>query len=150
MLLSPSSPVERRAAVATGVSSVSTTQTSPNLQPSLRSPDGTLRLRGGPIEDRRVRWDQDVVDNEGMGKKSSKVCCIYARPRAYDESSSEEDSSSDESSSDESDDSANHNHHNHNHSRCGGRGHGHKKASVRRKNAYEKMPKPSSGLKRQT
>ena len=37
-----------------------------------RAPDGTLRLRGGPIEDRRVRWDQGVIDNEGMGKKKSK------------------------------------------------------------------------------
>jgi len=38
----------------------------------VRIPDGTLRLRGGPVENRRVRWDADVIDNEGMGKKSSK------------------------------------------------------------------------------
>lgn len=31
-----------------------------------------LRLRGGPIRRRRVVWDDDVVDNEFMGKKSSK------------------------------------------------------------------------------
>ncbi len=35
-------------------------------------PAGTLRLRGEPVEDRRIRWAEDVVDNEGMGKKTSK------------------------------------------------------------------------------
>lgn len=40
---------------------------------------GTLRLRGEETPDtsepspaRRIRWSEDVVDNEGMGKKSSK------------------------------------------------------------------------------
>ena len=44
---------------------------------------GTLRLRGEQAEvgssseeresrDRRIRWAEDVVDNEGLGKKSSK------------------------------------------------------------------------------
>lgn len=37
---------------------------------------GTLRLRGGPRERRRIRpsviWREDVVDNEHMGRKSSK------------------------------------------------------------------------------
>lgn len=40
---------------------------------------GTLRLRGDdsphpaePASVRRIRWSEDVVDNEGMGKKSSK------------------------------------------------------------------------------
>ncbi|KAJ6150771.1 hypothetical protein N7470_007365 [Penicillium chermesinum] len=41
---------------------------------------GTLRLRGDdtptvapePSAARRIRWSEDVVDNEGMGKKSSK------------------------------------------------------------------------------
>lgn len=39
----------------------------------------TLRLRGDdtpssqePSSSRRIRWSEDVVDNEGMGKKSSK------------------------------------------------------------------------------
>jgi Protein phosphatase inhibitor len=35
-------------------------------------PDGTLRLRGASADDRRVMWAEDVVDNEGMGKKKSK------------------------------------------------------------------------------
>ena len=33
---------------------------------------GVLRLRGGPSNQPRVSWKEDVVDNEGMGKKKSK------------------------------------------------------------------------------
>lgn len=40
--------------------------------PEARAPDGTLRLHGGPIEDRRVRWGEEVIDNEGLGRKKSK------------------------------------------------------------------------------
>jgi len=64
---------------------------------------GALRLRGGPRERRRNRpsvvWREDVVDNEHMGKKSSKICCIYHKPKRFDESSSEESSDSDSDSS---------------------------------------------------
>jgi len=65
----------------------------------------TLRLRAEraePSEGRRIQWAEDVVDNEGMGKKSSKVCCIYHKPKGKGESS-DEDSSDSSSSSDESD-----------------------------------------------
>lgn len=53
-------------------SSGSQTQTS--TQPVLRlsAPSGTLRLRAEPVERRHIQWAEDVVDNEGMGKKSSK------------------------------------------------------------------------------
>ena len=60
----------------------------------------------------RVTFTQDTVDNEGMGRKSSKgnsnlhsfqfvnvyqiVCCIYKKPKAFGESSSESDSSDDD------------------------------------------------------
>lgn len=51
----------------------------------------------------RVRWTNDVVDNENMDKKKSKICCIFHPQREFGELSSE---SSDESSdeSDQSDD----------------------------------------------
>lgn len=53
-------------------SSGSRTQTeTANAQPPPQGPILTLtgaHDRSGP----RVRWDEDVVDNEGMGKKSSK------------------------------------------------------------------------------
>ena len=43
-------------------------------QPVLRlsAPSGVLRLRAEPSEQRRIQWAEDVIDNEGMGKKSSK------------------------------------------------------------------------------
>jgi protein phosphatase 1 regulatory subunit 11 len=79
-------------------------------------PAGTLCLRGGPRNGPRVAWDEAVVDNEGLGRKKSKstylvqfimlnwridrrlfqVCCIYHRPRRFDESSDEEDEESSE------------------------------------------------------
>ncbi|ORX89943.1 hypothetical protein K493DRAFT_318311 [Basidiobolus meristosporus CBS 931.73] len=67
---------------------------------------GTIRLEGATISNRRVRWDDNVVDNEGLGKKKSKICCIYSKPRAFGESDSDEsDTESDsETDSDLSDD----------------------------------------------
>ncbi|KAJ2803438.1 Type 1 phosphatases regulator ypi1 [Coemansia guatemalensis] len=47
-----------------------------------------------------VRWEEDVVDNEGQGRKSSKVCCIYHRERAVGESDTESSCSSSGSDSD--------------------------------------------------
>ena len=43
-----------------------------------------------------VSWTDGVIDNEHLGRRSSKSCCIYHRPRRFDESSSDEDSSEDE------------------------------------------------------
>ncbi|KAJ2978110.1 hypothetical protein NUW54_g11333 [Trametes sanguinea] len=60
----------------------------------------TLRLRGAPRNRQRVVWREDVVDNEGAGKKKSKICCIYHKPRRFDESSSSDDSSDSDSSCD--------------------------------------------------
>ncbi|RKF53938.1 Type 1 phosphatases regulator YPI1 [Golovinomyces cichoracearum] len=64
-----------------------------------------LRLRGASTgaestseknesDSRHIKWDETVVNNEGMGKKKSKVCCIYHAPRAFGESSDESSSSS--------------------------------------------------------
>ena len=40
---------------------------------------GTIRLTGGnnPSGQRGIRWTSDTQDNEGQGKKSSKLCCIF-------------------------------------------------------------------------
>ncbi|KAJ5159217.1 uncharacterized protein N7500_008868 [Penicillium coprophilum] len=132
----------------------------------------TLRLRAeeAPTDtseetssSRRIRWSEDVVDNEGLGKKSSKVCCIYHKARPVGESSSEESSSSSSESDSESEDdrrTARVNRARHTHSHNGAHGdhtshpdegcrpedHRSKPKTKRRKpspNAYEKMPKPS-------
>jgi len=44
-------------------------------------------------EPRRVQWAADVIDNEHLNKKSSKICCVYHKPRAFGESSTESGSS---------------------------------------------------------
>ena len=73
-----------------------------------------LRLRGASASHhlghdpstssrRRIQWAEDVVDNEGLGRKKSKVCCIFHKNREVGESSDESDGSNSSSSgSDES------------------------------------------------
>jgi len=120
-----------------------------NAGPSV--PSATLRLRAEPEDSQRVRWAEDVVDNEGMGKKSSKVCCIYHKPHEPGDSGSESGSSSSSDSDSEPDlsraqkagdrkgkgrrqggaDGAD-----------GGKGKG--KARKPSPNAYERQPKPAS------
>ncbi|KAF9778894.1 phosphatase inhibitor-domain-containing protein [Thelephora terrestris] len=74
------------------------------------TPQGVLRLRGGPRSRPAVVWREDVIDNENMGKKSTKICCIYHKARKFGESSSEESSS-------DSDSECDHDHHRHQHHR---------------------------------
>ena len=50
----------------------------------------TLRLR----QKNRVKWGEDVVDNEGMGKRKSNKCCIFHKRKKFGESSSESEYSS--------------------------------------------------------
>ncbi|KAJ5689775.1 hypothetical protein N7462_004167 [Penicillium macrosclerotiorum] len=161
---------------AAGNSQVQSTIEPPQESSSFRL-SGTLRLRGDDntaaandsSSSRHIRWSEDVVDNEGMGKKSSKVCCIYHKARPVGESSSESESS-DSSSSDSDSDSdgghsrhlANRSHHSHHRGRRSPDGHQsgesadadstaccsdhHTTKHKRRKpspNAYEKMPKYS-------
>jgi len=61
----------------------------------------TLRLKLKKAgEKKKIQWTEDTVDNEGLGKKKSKICCQYKKPRAH----------LDESSDDESDDCSGHSH----------------------------------------
>lgn len=159
-------------AQTTTVTDSPTDATTPSAQSTrLPFPSGTtLRLRGEEApeasreEERqqqestrparpRVRWDESVVNNEGLGRKSSKVCCIYHKPHNPGESSSEEDSSSSSDSDSDSDgDSSDSGYdaaadarrrlrrarHGHDHD-----GHDHHRRPKRRPspNAYERMPK---------
>ncbi|KAI8889471.1 hypothetical protein K501DRAFT_320396 [Backusella circina FSU 941] len=97
---------------------------------------GVLRLRGdmNSRNPRAIRWANDVIDNEHMNKKKSKICCIYHRPRAVGESSSESSSSDDSDSSSDSE-----------HERCSNHDHKHKPKKKRNPrdvspNAYERQP----------
>ncbi|KJH41037.1 protein phosphatase inhibitor [Dictyocaulus viviparus] len=47
-----------------------------------------LRLRSAPVPDGpRVTWAADVIDNEHLGRLKSNCCCIYTRPRQWDDPS---------------------------------------------------------------
>ncbi|MBN3299906.1 E3 ubiquitin-protein ligase PPP1R11 [Amia ocellicauda] len=48
----------------------------------------TIKLRKRKT-DKKVEWSSDTVDNEHLGRRSSKCCCIYEKPRRFGESSSE-------------------------------------------------------------
>ncbi len=54
----------------------------------------TLRLQ--VMQRPSVSWGEDVVDNEGMGKKSSKRCCIWHKKKKFAESDSEDSPSEEE------------------------------------------------------
>ncbi|OZJ02629.1 hypothetical protein BZG36_03842 [Bifiguratus adelaidae] len=61
---------------------------------------GILRLTGErTLRPRQIQWAENVVDNEGMGKKKSKICCIYHKSHAIGESSDESTCSSSDSES---------------------------------------------------
>ncbi|KAJ1722556.1 Type 1 phosphatases regulator ypi1, partial [Coemansia erecta] len=71
-------------------------------QEAAATPPGILHLRGsasgsgasesssGNVQPPRVQWAEDTVDNEGLGRKKSKVCCIFRKQRAFGESDSDE------------------------------------------------------------
>jgi len=42
--------------------------------------------------DKKIKWSEGTVDNEGMGKKKSKCCCVYKKPRQNLDDSSDSDS----------------------------------------------------------
>eukprot|EP00533_Pseudo-nitzschia_delicatissima_P010821 CAMPEP_0116100108 /NCGR_PEP_ID=MMETSP0327-20121206/12121_1 /TAXON_ID=44447 /ORGANISM="Pseudo-nitzschia delicatissima, Strain B596" /LENGTH=145 /DNA_ID=CAMNT_0003592021 /DNA_START=112 /DNA_END=549 /DNA_ORIENTATION=- len=81
----PPSSGATAASVASASASATMTMTMPPQTQT--QDDGVLRLT---LQDRvGVRWDESVVDNEGMGRKSSKRCCIFHKPRAFGESSTD-------------------------------------------------------------
>ncbi|KAG0000310.1 Type 1 phosphatases regulator ypi1 [Entomortierella chlamydospora] len=121
---------------------------------------GVLELTGQSSPGRRVQWDDDVIDNEHMGKKKSKICCIFKKQKEFGESSDESSSDSDSDSSGSESDGGpissnagkdkriekdsngpcdhfdpNHRHHHHSHG---------KKQKKRVLNEYERMPKVKS------
>ncbi|KAL5104576.1 hypothetical protein TcWFU_000503 [Taenia crassiceps] len=62
--------------------------------------DGQLQSGTGN-EDRRavIHWAPGTIDNEYMGKKKSKCCCIYEKPHNWDDPSSSSSSNSDDNDS---------------------------------------------------
>uniref|UniRef100_A0A914X263 E3 ubiquitin-protein ligase PPP1R11 n=1 Tax=Plectus sambesii TaxID=2011161 RepID=A0A914X263_9BILA len=86
---------DRATAEATGTITITQSE---DQQPSEESNEQlVLRLtqpsssNTGP----RVRWATETVDNEFMQKKKSKCCCVYKKPKQWNDPSDSEDSDSD-------------------------------------------------------
>ncbi|KAJ8116897.1 hypothetical protein ONZ43_g4338 [Nemania bipapillata] len=105
MSVNPPPQRQRQPTPGSGLQTQTQVQTVAGTQAGTATPAPTiLRLRGAHAPStQRVQWAESVIDNEGLGRKSSKVCCIYHAPREVGESSDE--SSSDSSSSDSDSDS---------------------------------------------
>ncbi|KAF2461638.1 phosphatase inhibitor-domain-containing protein [Lineolata rhizophorae] len=142
----PSSSARQMATTQQRGTATAVVEERPNPPVTVTLPSsGRLRLRAEPAARRHIHWADDVIDNEGMGKKSSKVCCIYHKPHPIDESSDEDSSDSDSSDSDSDADDGSarpvggrrgrnaHRHHDHDGGEC--------KPRKPSPNAYEKMPK---------
>ena len=81
---------------STSASTVVTTSANPTSVSHVPIQVLPLRLSHPP----RVTWQEGTVDNEHLGRKSSKRCCIYHKPRKFGESSSDESESSDDNDDD--------------------------------------------------
>merc|ERR1711966_158160 len=71
------------------VSNMTTTATMLVTQQTTEAGNNAPVLRLSLRPRTNVSWDQSVVDNEGLGKKSSKRCCIFHKQKAFGESSTE-------------------------------------------------------------
>jgi len=60
-------------------------------QAQVEESENTLKLNLKKEEKKKkLKWTEDTVDNEGLGKKKSKCCCQYTKPKQdLDESSDE-------------------------------------------------------------
>ncbi|GFO48991.1 protein phosphatase 1 regulatory subunit 11 [Plakobranchus ocellatus] len=80
------------------ISQIQTETIVENAQEHEGPPVLTLRLQQPGRPEQKVKWSSDTVDNEFMGKKKSKCCCIYEKPKVFGESdSSSEDEDGDDS-----------------------------------------------------
>jgi len=59
----------------------------PNITPP---PTLKLRLKKDGKEKKKVVWSTETVDNEHLGRKKSKCCCVYVKKKAFGQSDSEE------------------------------------------------------------
>merc|ERR1719401_1930951 len=82
-------PEERRMTGGPTVGTRTTTATMLLTQQSTGAVNNAPILRLSLRPRTNVSWDQSVVDNEGLGRKSSKRCCIFHKQKAFGESSTE-------------------------------------------------------------
>ncbi|XP_051852059.1 E3 ubiquitin-protein ligase PPP1R11 isoform X1 [Antechinus flavipes] len=86
---------ETTAGLSETVTETSVTVTTEPVRRTGENRSLTIKLRKRK-PDKKVEWSSDTVDNEHLGRRSSKCCCIYEKPRAFGESSTESDDEDDE------------------------------------------------------
>ena len=105
------SPMESLTSQASTITVADSNASTAATAPSTASPGTITTSDDAPVYTLRltstrphVTWDESTVDNEGLGRKSSKRCCIFHKPREFGESSSESeiDDSDDDSDTDDS------------------------------------------------
>mmetsp|Transcript_31334 Transcript_31334/g.23281 ORF Transcript_31334/g.23281 Transcript_31334/m.23281 type:complete len:99 (-) Transcript_31334:53-349(-) len=74
-------------------SSQTLTETIPQSGVSTNNQVLVLRLREAK---KGITWTEDTIDNEHLGRKSSKRCCIFHKKKHFGESDSDETDSEDE------------------------------------------------------
>ncbi|XP_043826505.1 E3 ubiquitin-protein ligase PPP1R11-like [Dromiciops gliroides] len=87
---------ETKAGLSQATRDTSVTVTTQPVRRTMENRSLTIKLRKRK-PDKKVEWSTDTVDNEHLGRRSSKCCCIYKKPRAFGESSTESEDEHDES-----------------------------------------------------
>ena len=75
-----------------GLNSTRTVVTSSGIEESVPLQVLVLKLKKAPT----ITWTEDTVDNEHLGRKNSKRCCIFHKVKKFDESDSDETDSGDD------------------------------------------------------
>lgn len=86
-------PSDSTASTSAGTNSVTQVQgESPVSTPEDPVPSVRVKLKKPKSQlTKKVSWTEDTVDNETLGRKKSKCCCVYQKPRQeLDESSDSE------------------------------------------------------------
>lgn len=84
----PKLPTSGSAVITVTEDEVKEAESEETLQLQLKEPKKKSKKK----DHKKVVWTEDTVDNEHLGKKKSKCCCVYVKPKVFGESSSDEDS----------------------------------------------------------
>ena len=59
------------------------------LKPKDEESDKGAKSKPKKVIRKQVSWTQETIDNEDLGRKKSKCCCVYVKPKTFGESDSE-------------------------------------------------------------
>lgn len=76
--------MDSTASTSGGTRSVTQVQEEASSTPPAEEPVASVRVKLKKPKsklDKKVSWTEETVDNESLGRKKSKCCCIYRKPR---------------------------------------------------------------------